>query len=131
MTILLALSIGQMAFAQTCEEKICKLATENEKVTEAECIIYQRCCLLAIKTEKFTTKSEYDSYVKELTEKIKNEFQVDHVIVTRNPKIMMKIKAIAAKPEAERNAAIEELIDRIIRNPKPDHGIGLPKRTHA
>ena len=131
MTMLLALSIGQVAFAETCEEKICKMATENEKVAEAQCVIYERCCVVAIKTEKFTSKNEYDSYVKQLTERIKSECEVDHVLVTRNPKIMMQLNAIAAKPEAERNEAIKELLDKIIRHPRPDHGIILPKRTNA
>ena len=130
LTVLLALSIGQVAFAQGCEEKICKLATENEKVVDAECIIYQRCCVLAIKTEKFTSKNEYDSYVNDLTEKIKNECEVDRVFVTRNPKIMLEIKAIAAKPEAERDEAIKQLIDKVIRHPRPDK-IVFPKRTNA
>ena len=132
LTILLALSIGQMAFAQTCcEEKICQMATENEKVIDAACVIYERCCVVALKTEKFTSKNEYDSFVKELTEKIKAEYEVDRVIVTRNPKIMMQIKALADKSETERDEAIKELIDKIVRHPRPDHGIGLPKRTNG
>lgn len=130
LAIMLALSVGQIAFGKTCEDKICEMATENEKVTEAECVIYQRCCVVAIKTEKFTSKNEYERYVKELTERIKNECEIDHVIVTRNPKIMMQVKAIAAKPEAERDEAIKELLDKIIRRPKPNK-IVLPKRTNA
>ena len=131
LTVILTLSIGQIAYAETCEEKICKIATENEKVIEAECVIYERCCVVAIKTEKFTSKNEYDSFVKQLTEKIKEQCEVDHVIVTRNPKIMVQIKALAEKPAEEREQAIKELLDREIARRNPGHKIILPKRTSA
>ena len=131
LAVLLALSIGQVAFAQTCEEKICKLATENEQVSEAECIIYERCCVVAIKTEKFTTKTQYDKYVTELTEKIKSECEVDHVFVTRNPKVMVKIKALAEKSDTEREQIIKELLDKEIFRHERDNKFVFPKRANA
>ena len=131
LTLMLALNIGQVAFAETCEETICKLATENEKVTEAQCVIYQRCCVVAIKTEKFTSKKEYDLYVNELTEKIKTECEVDHVFVTRNPKVMVQITKLADKPQAEREQAIKELLDREMFKHKPDNKFVFPKRANA
>ena len=131
LTILLALSIGQVAFAETCEEKICKMATENEKVSEAQCVIYERCCVVAIKTEKFTSKSQYDKFVDELTEKIKVDCEVDHVFVTRNPKVMVKIKALAQKSETEREEAIKELLDKEIFRHRPDNKFVFPKRAGA
>ena len=131
LTILLTLTIGQLAFAETCEEKICKMATDNEQVTEAQCVIYERCCLVAIKTEKFTSKSQYDKYVNELTEKIKAECEVDHVFVTRNPKVMVKIKTLAEKSESEREEMIKELLDKEIFRHKPDNKFVFPKRTNA
>ena len=131
LAILLTLSVGQVAFAETCEEKICQLATENEKVIEAQCVIYERCCVLAIKTEKFTTKSEYDKYVDELTDKIKNECNVDHVLVSRNPKVMVEIKKLAEKTTAEREKAIKELLDREIFRREPGHKFDFPKRAGA
>ena len=132
LTIIVSLTIGQVAFADCCEDKVCRLATENEKVTQAQCVIYQRCCLVAIKTEKFTTRSEYDNYVKELTEKIKAECEVDQVFVTRNPKIMVQIEKLANKPQAEREKAIEELLNNEIFKHKPDNNkFVFPKRTGA
>ena len=131
LTVILALSIGQVAFAETCEEKICNYATENDKVTDAQCVIYERCCVVAIKTEKFTTKSEYDQFVKELTEKIKSDCEVDHVFVTRNPKVMVQITKLADKPQAEREKAIKELLDREIFRHKPDQKFVFPKRATA
>lgn len=131
LTIMLALTIGQTALAETCEEKICKMAMENEKVTEAQSVIYERCCLVAIKTEKFTSKSQYDKFVEELTEKIKTECEVDHVFVTRNPKVMVQIQKLANKSEAERNEAIKNLLDKEIFRHKPDGKFVFPKRAGA
>ena len=131
LTIILTLSIGQLAFAETCEEKICKMATENEKVAEAQCVIYERCCVVAIKTEKFTSKNEYDKFVDELTEKIKADCEVDHVFVTRNPKVMIKIKALAEKSQTEREQAIKELLDKEIFRHRPDNKFVFPKRANA
>lgn len=131
LTIVLALTIGQAAFAETCEEKICNMATENKKVTEAKCVIYERCCVLAIKTEKFTSKNEYEKFVAELKEKIKADCEVDHVFVTRNPKVMVQINKIAEKSEAEREQLIKELLDKEIFKHKPDNKFVFPKRTGA
>ena len=131
LTIMLALTIGQVAFAETCEEKICQLATLNEKVTEAQCVIYERCCIVAIKTEKFTSRNEYDQYVKDLTEKIESECEVDDVFVTRNPKVMAQITKLAEKSESERNEIIKQLIDKEMFRHRPDHKLVFPKRTGA
>lgn len=131
LTIMLALTIGQAALAETCEEKICKLATENEKVTEAQCVIYERCCVVAIKTEKFTSKSQYDKFVEELKEKIKADNEVDHVFVTRNPKVMVEIKELANKSESERNEAIKQMLDKEIFRHRPENKFVFPKRAGA
>ena len=131
LTIILALSIGQVVFAETYEEKICQIATEHEKVTEAQCVIYERCCLVAIKTEKFTTKSEYDKYVDELVERVKNECNVDHVLVSRNPKVMVEIKRLAEKSATEREKYIKDMLNREIFKREPGHKFDFPKRTNA
>ncbi|MCM1533824.1 MAG: YhcN/YlaJ family sporulation lipoprotein [Corallococcus sp.] len=108
----LALCVCGTAFAATNEERICELATSNEKVISAECVIYQRTCLIAIKTEKFTTKSAYDEYLDGLKTQIKSDFEIDNVIVTRNPKIMSKISKLREMSDEQRNAEIEKLIQR-------------------
>ena len=131
MTIVLALTIGQAAFAENCEAKVCEMVTKNVKVTEAQCVIYQRCCIVAIKTEKFTSKKEYEAFVKEVTEQIKAECEVDHVFVTRNPKVMAKINALANKSEEEREEIIKQLLDKEIIKNQPDDKFVFPKRTYA
>ena len=124
-----ALSIGQLAFAETeCEQKICEMAKANEKVKEAKCIVYERNCVVAIKTEQFTQKSDYEAYVKELVEKVKAECEVDHVFVTRNPKVMKQIEELTKLDEQQRETAIQKLIDEVVRH-KPHIQPLLPKMT--
>ena len=124
-----ALSVGQLAFAETCcEQKICELAKSNEKVKDAKCIIYEGNCVIAIKTEQFTQKSEYEKYVKELVEKAKAECELDHVFVTRNPKVMKQIEELSKLSDTEREQAIQKLIEQVIRH-KPHIKPMLPKLT--
>ena len=125
----ITLCVGQLAFADTqCEQKICELAKKNDKVTDAKCIVYERNCVVAIKTEQFTQKSEYEKYVKELVENVKAECDVDHVFVTRNPKIMKQIEELAKLDEQQRDEAIQQLIQDIVRH-KPHLKPMLPKMT--
>lgn len=127
--VAVALSIGQLAFAETeCEQKICELAKTNEKVKEAKCIVYERDCVVAIKTEQFTQKSDYETYVKELVEKIKAECNVEHVIVTRNPKVMKQIEQLSKLDEQQRDIAIQKIIDEVAHH-KPHIKPMLPKLT--
>lgn len=127
--ITLALSVAQIAVASTCEEQICEIATQNEKVTEAKCIVYERCCIVAIKTEKFTTKSQYDKYLEEVTNSIKEQCDVDHVFVTRNPKVMKQIENLSELNEDERDDAIRQLIDDVLHRGKSRDKFVFPKKT--
>ena len=124
-----ALTVGQLAFAATdCEQKICELAKANDKVTDAKCVVYERSAVVAIKTEQFTTKSEYQKYVKELEESIKSECEVDHVYVTRNPKVMKQIDQLSKLDEQKRDEAIRNLIEDVIQHKTHIKPV-LPKRT--
>lgn len=124
-----ALSVGQMAFAETeCEQKICELAKNNEKVKEAKCIVYESNCVIAIQTEQFTQKSEYETYVNELVEKVKTECKLDRVVVTRNPKVMKQIEELTKLDEQQREDAIKKLLEEVIRH-KPHLKPMLPKMT--
>lgn len=110
LTLLLTCCTATIAFAETAEQHVKQLATEHEKVTACECVIYKRACVVAIKTEKFNTKSEYDEYVDALTKQIKDDCEVDYVFVSRSPKMMFKLTELNKLSEAERTKAIEELI---------------------
>ena len=124
-----ALSVSQIAVATACEDQICEIAKQNEKVTDAKCIVYERCCIVAIKTEKFTTKSQYDKYLDEVTNSIKEQFEVDHVFVTRNPKVMKQIESLSELSEDERDDAIKQLIEDVLHRGKPHDKFVFPKKT--
>lgn len=124
-----ALSVGQLAFAETAvEQKICEMAKTNEKVKDAKCVVYERNCIIAIKTEQFTQKSDYETYVKELVEKVKSECELDRVFVTRNPKVMKEIEELAKLDEQQRDETIQKLIEEVVRR-KPHIKPFLPKMT--
>ncbi len=105
--------------ATTQETEICNKAKENKKITGAECIIYQRNCVLAIKTEKFASKSEYDNFKLALQQQLVNEYNLDKVLITRSPKAMHTIKKLSAMSQDEREKAIEDFIESEFSPQKP------------
>lgn len=109
--IFVSCAVTSTAFAAGCEQHIAEIATAHDKVVEAQCIVYNRACLLAIKTEKFSTKSEYDKFKEELTAQIENDCEVDSVFITRSPKIMHQLAQINKLSDGERQKAIEDLIE--------------------
>ena len=92
------------------------------------CLIYERTAVVAVKTEKFSTKSEYDKYVNGLTSQIKSEYEVDHVFVTRNPKIMKQIEELSKLDGEQRDEAIKQIIEEVMRF-RPIRRIDIPKIT--
>lgn len=128
LTVLLACCTAVSAFATTSEEYVKELATQHDKVLSAECVIYKRACVVAIKTEKFTTKSEYDSYVDSLVEQIKTDCEVDYVYVSRSPKLMSKLVELNKLSDADRTKAIEDLIKKQIERREHDRTPIIPPR---
>lgn len=129
--IILALAfvlMGTAAYALDVETQIAEMATKNEKVIKAECIVYQRTCVVAIKTEKFSTKTEYETYRQNLIKTIKDNYEVDNVIVTRNPKVMAEIERLRNLSEEERSKEIEKILERELQRCRPPFDkIRLPK----
>ena len=118
--LLLASLCATVAYAEITPELYVKdTACKNEKVLDCECVIYKRACLVALKTEKFTTKSEYDNFVDELTAQIKENCEVDNVLVTRSPKVMYKLKELNKLDDQAKTKSIEELIDRELQRGIP------------
>lgn len=101
-----------LADANSTERQICELATQNEKVIDAKCLVYERNCLIAIKTEKFSTKTDYEQYVNDLTNEIKTKYEIDEVYVTRNPKVMHKLAILEKLDGDKRDKLIKEIIER-------------------
>lgn len=110
--LILSCAVIPTAVAAGCEQHIVEIATAHDKVVEAQCIVYNRACLLAIKTEKFSTKSEYDKFKEDLTAQIENDCEVDSVFITRSPKVMHQLAQLNKLSDDERQKAIEEMIER-------------------
>lgn len=126
--LLLALSVTPVAIAETdCEKKICEMAMENDNVTDAKCLIYKRVAVVAVKTEKFSAKSQYDTFVNTLISKIKSVCELDHVFVTRNPKVMAQIEELSELDDDAREETIKKIIEEVTR--RHPRKIDIPKIT--
>lgn len=118
------------ATAQTVEEQINAIACQNDKVLDAKSIVYDKACVVAIKTERFVTRREYEDYRNDLINQIKSKFEIDCVIVTRNPKVMCQIDKLNELNETERDKAIQELIEKILsRYIQPRDKVIMPKKV--
>ncbi len=107
------------AMATTTEKEIANVAMQNPKVTKAKCVIYERNCLVAIQTEKFQSKTEYSNFVEKFEKLVKAKYQIDNILVTRNPKVMSKLDHFEKLSESERKAEIQKLIEYLLNKPTP------------
>ena len=111
--------VPSMAMATTTENEIANLAMQNEKVVKTKCVVYERNCLVAIQTEKFQSKTEYCKFVEQFEGQVKAKYQLDNILVTRNPKVMSKLDHFEKLSETERNAEIQKLIEYLLNKPTP------------
>ena len=111
--------VPSMAMATTTENEIANLAMQNPKVVKAKCVVYERNCLVAIQTEKFQSKTEYCKFVEKFEELVKAKYQIDNILVTRNPKVMSKLDHLEKLSDSERNAEIQKLIEYLLNKPTP------------
>ena len=107
------------AMATTREQEICNIAMQNPKVVKAKCIIFERNCLVAIQTEKFTNRTEYSDFLAKFEDQVKAKYQIDNIKVTRSPKVMCKLDQLEKLNENERNAEIQKLIEYLLNKPTP------------
>lgn len=116
LTIMLAVAVlvPVAAYASTTQEtEISEFVKKQDKVTDAKTLVYENNCIVAIKTEKFLNKSEYDSFKKNLYKQLEGKFDFDHLVVTRSPKVMSAIEEISKKSESEREQAIKDLLEKV------------------
>lgn len=111
--------IPTFAMATTTEQEICHIAMQNPKVVKAKCIIFERNCLVAIQTEKFTNRTEYCDFLAKFEDQVKAQYQIDNIKVTRSPKVMCKLDQLEKLNENERNAEIQKLIEYLLSKPSP------------
>ncbi len=117
MAILLVLPV--IANAETSKEtEINEFVQSKEKICDAKCLVYENNCVLAIKTEKFVGKSEYDNFKEHLQQEIAEKFGLSNIIVTRNPKIFHGVEQLYKMTESEREEAVKKIIAEL---EKKDH----------
>lgn len=119
MMALLILPCTAFASVQQQEAEIAELAQAHEKVKTAKCIVYQRACVVALQTEKFANKSEYDEFCQNLKAEILQQYNLDKVVISRNPKVMHAITRLEKMSETEREQAIEKFLQQYYDNDRP------------
>ena len=128
--VLLLLCVNCTIFANAnttkVEEDVQKLAISLDNITDAKCIVHHRICVVAVKTEKVVTKSQYENLKKKLEEEITKNYQIDAVIVTRNVKIFKQIEELNKLEDNERAMEIEKILQKLDKNTLEEI---LPSRT--
>ena len=104
------------AYATTQETDVCDFVKEQDKIVDAKCLVYENNCIVAIKTEKFLNKTEYDKFKEDLKQKLEDEFDFDHIVITRSPKLMHAVEEISKMSEKEREQAVKEFFENIKNN---------------
>lgn len=102
------------------ETQICEYVKNKDKVSKAQCVIYEHNCIVAIKTEKFTSKSDYDTFKKQLEKEIAEKFELDKVLITRNPAAMHAITQIVKLSDEERDEALERFFEEEFHQKRPE-----------
>lgn len=95
------------------EAQICALVKEKDKIVDAQCVVYQRNCVIAIKTEKFTSKTDYEEFATQLEKEIAEKYDLDKVLITRSPKVMHAITQLNKMSDEERESTIQKFIDKL------------------
>lgn len=125
--IIFAMTImTSVCYASNNENEIVNLAKQNEKVKEANCVIYENNCILALKTEKFLSRSEYDAFKIALEKTICEKYNFQHVVVTANPRAMQAINKISELSDSEREEALKKFVEFQLQ-PKPHRPHVQPK----
>ena len=109
--------VPSMAMATTTENEVANLAMQNPKVVKVKCVVYERNCLVAIQTEKFQSKTEYCKFVEQFESQVKAKYQIDNILVTRNPKVMSKLDHFEKLSDSERTEQIQKLIEYLLNKP--------------
>lgn len=110
--------------ATDTEAQICDYAKKKDKVADAACVIFDNSCVVALKTEKFTTKSDYDTFKEQLRKEIAEKYKLGTVLITRSPKAMHDIEQFAKLSAAERDEAVKNFVENELergkRPPRPN-----------
>ena len=119
LALLVLAVLTTFAMATSAEKEICDIAMQNPKVTKARCIVYEGNCIVAIKTEKFESRTEYCEFLQNFETQVKQKYHVENIVVTRNPKVMSKLAHLEKLNQNERNAEVQKLIEHLLNRPMP------------
>lgn len=120
LTLAIAVLVPAAAYASTTEETaVCDFVKKQDKVVDAKCLTYENNCIVAIKTEKFLSKSEYDQFKENLKQQLTDKYNFENVIITRNPKAMHAIQEISKLSNSEREKAAKDFLEKLT-SPRPD-----------
>lgn len=101
-----------VAHASTTQEKeIINFVSQKDKVTKAQCVVYENNCVVAVKTEKFSTKTDYCQFKEKLVQELTEKYNFENVFVTRSPKAMHAMDDIAKMDGTEREQCIQKMIE--------------------
>lgn len=118
--VLAATFLPVCAYADTSQEaEISTYVEQSEKVAKCKSLVFEKMCIVAIKTEKFLNKSEFDQFKVNLSRELGEKFDLEYVVVTRSPKAMHAIEKISELSENEREEAIKDLIKKLTSK-RPD-----------
>lgn len=114
-TVLVVVALVPVAaYASEKQEKqVSDFVTKQDKVLAAKTLVYDNNCVVAIKTEKFLNKTEYDQFKENLIKKLSDKFDFEYIIVTRSPKAMHAIEEISKLSSSEREAAVKKFLEML------------------
>ncbi len=115
-SLLLTLPLAQ---ASQAEDEISALAAQHNKVVKASCVVHNRCCLVALQTKKFTSREEYLQYAEQLKNTVTEKYEVDNVLITRNPRVMRAIDRLSELDDDKKQEMIQRLLDDELKRREP------------
>ncbi len=104
------------AIATTVEEQVENIAQSHPNVEKARCVVYNNCCLLAIKPQKISTKSNYDQMKQQLQQQICELQNFSLVVVTMSPRVMQAIDSADGMDESQKQQFIQDLVQRALEH---------------
>ncbi len=118
-----------MALASTDNSTaIADTVTSHTNVKTAKVLVTDDMCIVAIQPLGIVARSDYDALVETLTNTIKEEYNIEHVHITRAVKAYRMIDKLSTMTEEEKTEAIDQLLQRVEHGHRP---MPMPKLEPA
>ena len=119
-TICIALAVAlcapSVAMATNLESQIESNAQQHPNVEKARCVVYNNCCLLCIKPQKISTKSNFDQMKQELQQQICQLQNFSIVVVSMSPRVMQAIDSTDGMDESQKQQFVQDLLQRALEH---------------